>query len=121
MQHKVNQSTYARVFKILLNDPVTANEVVEETGLHLVTAQSLMRTLKRHKVVHICAWEPDGLGRDVRPVYRLGPGKDKPRRKMTGAERQARCRARRLERETLMGMRKPNGHSDDRLRDVLRG
>lgn len=91
---KVNQSTYARAFRMLLDEPVTAHEVSSETGLHLVTAQDLLRTLRRHRVVHISAWEPDRLGRDVTPVYALGAGKDKPRRKLAGAERARRYRAR---------------------------
>ena len=104
MQHKVNQHAYARAFKLLLKEPATAHDIVEVTGLHIVTAQSLMRTLKQHKVVHISAWDTDRMGRDVTPVYQLGPGKNLPRRRMTGAERQARCRARKLERAALMGV-----------------
>ena len=91
--HKVNQDTYARVFRELLDGPVTAHDAVEVAGLHIVTAQHLMRCLKKHKVVHIAAWEVDKLGRDATPVYALGPGRDKPRRKLTPAQRQARCRA----------------------------
>ena len=90
---KVNQTTYALTMKLLLDGPVTAQEIVEETGLHLVTAQRLMRIFKKHGVVHVCAWEADRLGRDVTPVYKLGKGKDKPRHKFTAAERQARHRA----------------------------
>jgi predicted ArsR family transcriptional regulator len=108
--NKVNQSTYARVFKLLLHDPATAHEIVEETGLHIITAQSLMRTLRRHRVVHICAWERDSMGRDAIPVYRLGEGKDKARRKMTAAERQAKHRAKEQQLDALMGMRTPGGH-----------
>lgn len=93
--HRVNHSTYAKVFKMLLQDPATAHEIVEETGLHIVTTQALMRTLKKHSVVHVCAWEADRLGRDVTPVYKLGEGRDKQRRKLSGAERARRYRERR--------------------------
>lgn len=105
-QIKVNQETYARLLRMLLDDPVTANELVEETGLHRVTAQSLMRTLHKHEVVHVCAWEPDKLGRDRIPVFKLGAGRDKPRRKLTDAQKQARCRAKKVSLDTLM---KPRG------------
>ena len=91
--HKINQETYARLFKELLDVPMTSQDAVEATGLHLCTAQSLMRCLRKHKVVHISAWETDSKGRDVTPVYALGGGRDKPRRKLTAAQRQARCRA----------------------------
>lgn len=91
--HKVNQDTYARVFKELLDGPMTAHDAVDVAGLHIVTAQHLMRCLKKHKVVHIAAWEVDSMGRDAIPVYALGAGRDKARRKLTPAQRQARVRA----------------------------
>lgn len=115
MQHKVNQDTYGRLFRMLLDDPCTAHELSEETGLHIVTAQSLMRTLKKHRVVHVSAWEPDRLGRDATPVYKLGEGKNKPRRRMTQAERQAKYRAKKTDIATLLSARSNDGHSDNRL------
>lgn len=90
---KVNQETYALVFKELLNNPISAHEAAEVSGLHIITAQSLMRCLKKHKVVHISSWEKDRMGRDVTPVYSLGNKRNVPRERMTGAERQAVCRA----------------------------
>lgn len=104
---KTNQETYARLFKMLLKEPVTAHELAEESGIHLVTAQSLMRTLKKHKVVHVVGWIPDALDRDVTPIYKLGEGRDKPRRKLSHAERQRRHRARKEAKQQqllLMGM-----------------
>ena len=104
---KTNQETYARLFKMLLKEPVTAHELAEESGIHLVTAQSLMRTLKKHKVVHVVGWIPDALDRDVTPIYKLGEGRDKPRRKLSYAERQRRYRARKEAKQQqllLMGM-----------------
>jgi len=92
--HKINQETYARLFKMLLDDPITAHEAADETGLHSVTAQKLMRILKKHKVVHIAAWEANGRGIDTTPVYKLGHGKDKPRRKKSSAQRTSEYRAR---------------------------
>lgn len=99
--NKVNQDAYARVLKMLLADPVTAHDIVQEVGLHLITAQSMFRTFRKHKVVHICAWEPDSMGRDAIPVYKLGKGKDKPRNKLTPAERQARYRKRKAALENV--------------------
>ena len=113
--YKVNQETYARLLRMLLDDPCTAHELAEETGLHIVTAQSLMRTLKKHKVVHVCAWEADRLGRDATPVYKLGSGKDKQRHRFTSAERTARYRAKQNSVATLLGARGQHGHSDNRL------
>lgn len=90
---KVNQETYARLFKELLNNPITPHEAAEVSGIHPITAQSLLRCLKKHKVVHISAWEKDRLGRDVTPVYSLGSKRNVPRQKTSSAERQAVCRA----------------------------
>ena len=93
MTYKVNQETYARLFKHLLYAPVTAYELAEETGIHVITAQCLMRCLHKHKVVHIYSWEKDTMGRDSTPMYKLGRGKDKPRERLSDAERQRRYRA----------------------------
>ena len=90
--NKVNQDTYAKVLKLLLTRPVSAHEVVNETGLHIVTAQSLMRTFRQHEIVYVCNWRQDTKGRDAIPVYEIGFKKDKPRRAMTQAQRQQRCR-----------------------------
>lgn len=91
--HKVNQDTYARIFKELLEGPITAHEAMEVSGIHRLTAYSLFKSLKKHKVVHISAWELDSMGRDAIAVYQLGAGKDKARRKMTPAERSRRYKA----------------------------
>jgi hypothetical protein len=91
---KVNQETYARALKLLLSRPVSAHEIVNETGLHIVTAQKLMRTFRKHKIVYICNWRQDTKGRDAIPVYFVGELKDKPRRAMTPAQRQKLYRAR---------------------------
>lgn len=114
MLHKINQDTYGRLFRMLLDDPCTAHDLSHETGLHIVTAQSLMRTLKKHKVVHVSAWETDRLGRDTTPVYKLGEGRDKPRRRMTQSERQQRYRNKKLL-ATTIGAWRTDEHSDNRL------
>lgn len=91
--HKVNQDAYARVLKELIDGPITAYDAVEASGIHIVTAQSLMRTLRKHKAIHVVAWECDKMGRDTTPVYAIGGGRDKPRHKDSPAVRQARSRA----------------------------
>jgi hypothetical protein len=85
--------SYAKVLKALLEGPCTTHDLVEVSGIHLVTTQSLMRTFHRHKIVHIVAWEADRLGRDTTAVFKLGEGRNKARHKFTAAERQARCQA----------------------------
>lgn len=120
--NKVNQDTYAKVFKLLLARPITAYEAVEQTGIHIVTAQSLMRALKKNSVVHVYSWRQDDMGRDATPVYVLGEGLDKPRRKLTDAQRQRRykekkmlaankrfCTGCQMDRELKGGMQKKSG------------
>ena len=84
--HKVNQETYALVFKALLKEPQSLDSLEGLTGLHRVTLYRLFRTLKKHKVVHVSDWEQDRMGRDMFPVFTLGAGKDKPKFKMPRAE-----------------------------------
>lgn len=103
-QIKVNQLTYARLFRMLLDDPATVRELVEDIGLHRTTTLSLMRTLYLQGVVHICAWERDKMGRECIPVYKLGTGKDKPRRTRSGKQRQAQIRARKQNASTLLNV-----------------
>lgn len=92
--HKVNQEAYAITFKTLIANPCTAYELAEETGLHVVTMQELMRCFARHKLVHISAWDQDTQGRDTTPVWTFGKGKNVPRRRQTRAEIAARYRER---------------------------
>lgn len=91
---KVNYTATAIVLKTLMEGPASVAELVDAAGLHKVTTYNFMRVLRRHKVVHIASWETDRLGRDCMPVFALGKGKDKPRRKLTGAERTANMRER---------------------------
>lgn len=99
--HKVNQDTYARLFSELLDNPSTPHELAEVTGLHLHTAQDLMRTLHRHKVVHIKAWEPNTRGIDTTPVFAFGRGRDAKRRKKTRAQIAADYRERKKMRDMV--------------------
>lgn len=94
--NKTNQDTYAKALKLLLTRPVSAHEIMSETGLHLVTAQRFMRTLRKHEIIYICNWRQDTKGRDAIPVYEIGFQKDKPRRALTQAQRQQRCRDKKL-------------------------
>lgn len=85
--NKVNQECYAILLHhMIYEDDATVAELAEVCGLSPLTVRDLMRVLRRHKVVHICAWEPDRMGRDAFAVFRLGPGRDVPRRRRSRAE-----------------------------------
>lgn len=93
MINKVNQTAYALIFKELLDGPLTARDAIEITGLHIQTANNLFNCFKKHKIVYIASWETDSMGRDAFPVYEIGNKPDKKRRRMSGAERSARFKA----------------------------
>jgi transcription initiation factor IIE alpha subunit len=94
---KINQETYARLIKYLLSNDATVHDLHNETGLHKVTVSRLIRTFRKHKLVHICDWEADKRGRDQTMVIKWGQGKDKKRFSMTSTERQRLCRERKKE------------------------
>lgn len=91
-RRKVSHVALAQTMKLLLQGPITAHELAEATGIHYVTTSEWLRSLRREGAVHICGWLPDSMGRDVTAVYKMGAGTDKPRKRMTQAERQARYR-----------------------------
>lgn len=95
MKHGITHMTYARVMKTIVDDPMPAKELAEEVGVSHITAYRILRALKEQKVVHICGWEKDRLGRSQIPVFKFGEGKNKARPKMTSAERTRAYRARR--------------------------
>lgn len=98
---KINQETYALAIKYLIKNDATIHQLAEETGLHYVTASSLIKTFRKHKLVHVCDWEQDKRGRDQTIVIRWGSGSDKKRYSMTTAERSRLYRARRKNNETF--------------------
>jgi hypothetical protein len=94
-QIKLGAYTNALLIKALLEGDYNCMDLAELTGLHYTTVSEYLRELCRVGGAHISAWEKDSRGRDVIKVYRLGAGKDAKREKLTGAERQARVRAKR--------------------------
>jgi predicted ArsR family transcriptional regulator len=89
---KLNAMCQARMIKMLLDGPVTAGDMAEETGLHYVTVLGYMRALRKAGAAHVHGWEPDRRGRDQIAVFKLGPGKNAKRHKLTPAQRQQRVR-----------------------------
>lgn len=86
-QRKLNQDMYARIFSLLMKRPVSAHDISEKVGMHVVNAQGLMRTFKKYGLIHIYSWRVDSRGRDATPVYVFGEGTDKPRRKKSVNQR----------------------------------
>lgn len=98
---KLNAILTARLVKMLWDGPCTLADLCEETGLHYVTVREYCSELHRAGVAHIPAWEKDSRGRDLIKVYKLGPGKDAKRAKMTRPEISARYRAKRAAAQLL--------------------
>lgn len=90
---KMSAVLQARLIRMLIDGPCTIQDLADETGLHPVTCQEYCRELRRAGAAHICAWEKDSRNRDSIKVYKLGPGKEAKREKLTPAQRQARVRA----------------------------
>ena len=91
---KINAITQAHLIKLLLDGVYNCQELADETGLHYVTVLQYTRELHRAGAAHICRWEKDSRGRDIKKVYKLGEGRDTKRQKQTPGQRQANCRAR---------------------------
>ena len=91
MQKKINQESYALIFKALLKEPMSIDMMQDLTGLHRQTLYKLMRCFKPHKAIRHAG---PVFGRDSKAVYAIGIKKDKPRYCMTGAERAKRYRER---------------------------
>ena len=89
---KISHYTNARLIAALVDGTMTCEELAEHVGLHYVTVLQYTRELHRAKAVHIVTWEPDSRGRHVKKVFKLGPGRDAVRSKLTAAQRTARHR-----------------------------
>lgn len=89
---KVSYQVLAKTMQLLTSGPITAHELSEHVGIHLVTAQEWLRALRKERVVYISGWLPDKMGRDATAVYAAGNKPDKPRGKLTPAERARRYR-----------------------------
>jgi len=90
---KINAITQAHLMRLLVEGNYNCKELAEETGLHYVTVLQYTRELHRFGACHISGWDKDGLGRDIIKIYKLGPGKDAKRERLTDKEKQARHRS----------------------------
>ena len=101
---KVNANLYAKMIALLVDSPQTTEDIAAETGLHPVTVGHYIRELRKAGLLAVGAWEKDTYGRECRPVYEWGRKRDKPRTKLTQAEKSAAYKARQKERMTLRRM-----------------
>jgi hypothetical protein len=95
--HKVNQEAYAVLIKELMQHPCTPQDLADVSGLHPLTVRDLMRTFRRHKIVHIAAWEANNRT----AVWSLGKGRDAKKPTKTRAQIAADYRARKKQKELM--------------------
>ena len=85
---KVGALSLAQLVLHLLDGTMTLPELAEATGLHYQTVRAHCGAMHKARAVHIITWEQDARGRDALRVYKMGPGKDAPRRKLSARDRQ---------------------------------
>jgi hypothetical protein len=115
-QVKMNAILTIRVIKLLFYNEMTAHDIAEETGLHLVTVSRYVREMHKQKMAHIVGWEKDVKGRDATAVWKFGYGRDKPRAVVSAAERQRTYKQRLAQKEMIQRM--AGAISTERLREA---
>ena len=98
---KINAICQAQLIKLLLDGVYTCHELAEQTGLHYVTVLQYTRELHAAGAAYICAWEKDTRGRDAIKIYKIGEHRDAQRKKLTGAQRQAKSREKKFNLEMM--------------------
>ena len=91
---RVSHGVLAKTIVLLLRQDVTSHELADWCTIHTVTAQEWARAMHAEGATHIASWVKDTMGRDATPVYRMGPGVDAPRARMSRAEITRRYRLR---------------------------
>ena len=98
---KINAICQAQLIKLLLDGVYTCHELAEQTVLHYVTVLQYTRELHAAGAAYICAWEKDTRGRDAIKIYKIGEHRDAQRKKLTGAQRQAKSREKKFNLEMM--------------------
>lgn len=84
---------YAKWLKRVVEGSVSYEAMAEYSGLSYHTVIRYTQALKGQNLVYISGWEQDTRGRDSKPLWSFGKGKDVPRFRLSDAQKQARYRA----------------------------
>lgn len=76
------------LLKALQESDLTYKEMEEISGFSYHWLVKLIKQLKKEKIVHVCGYYKDAMGRDTIQIYRYGKGRDAKRSKLTGTEKQ---------------------------------
>lgn len=91
---RVNCIALTKMVKAMQEGPHTLHDMVEVTGLAIMTVRHYVLSMHAEQVVHIDHWEQDSRDRYTTPAYVMGPGKDAKRPVVGQKESNRRYRAR---------------------------
>tara|TARA_B110000503_G_scaffold3817_1_gene4989 strand:- start:449 stop:769 length:321 start_codon:yes stop_codon:yes gene_type:complete len=66
---------------------MTSHDLADELQISTRTAYKWVRTIHEFRLIYICGWKADSIGRLVTPIYAAGNLMDKPRQKRTTLDR----------------------------------
>lgn len=107
-RRRLNALSIAQMMVAIQDEALTLHELVDLTGLAIMTVRSYVLTLHREGGCHIAHWEQDSRGAYTTPAWRMGRKKDaaKPA-KRTSATRSKDYRARLAQKQILSAMAGP--------------
>jgi hypothetical protein len=76
---KISHITYGQMLVVMYGKTFTRGDLMDATGLKIVTARRLEQYLLRNHMIHIVGWADTDVARVKWPIFRLGPGENKPR------------------------------------------
>lgn len=96
---KMQAVLYAQLCKLMMEYPVTYHDIVDETGLSIVTVREYCKELHRKKCIHVHSWIILPLSKTRTPVFIWGAGRDATRPPpIPASQRQIECRKRKNQR-----------------------
>lgn len=76
---KVTHITYGQMLIAMYGKPFTRSDVMEATGLKMLTARRIEQYLLRNNMIHIVGWAETDKAQLKWPIFWLGPGENKPK------------------------------------------
>ena len=67
---------YADVLKLLIDGPITLQDIQDETGLHKFTIRDYLQALHKRKLIHIAVWSMQGPRKHRVAHWMFGRGTD---------------------------------------------
>ncbi len=101
---KLNAMLFARMVKMLLYDNPTTQDICDELGFAPTTVQRYLNEIRKERALHVKDWLPDQRGADTIAVWKLGRGRDAPRRPKTRAQIMEAYRQRKKQQALLQRM-----------------